>query len=387
MLAYALAERFKRFEAGGTPGGMDADAFGRAVIHGNEHRGLALAGNGRCQVGAPHRVYRLGNYGPVMAARTVRRSDPRRGEQVVLPHEPQHPAFRGSHARDPQSRPHLAVAFAIKGASGEDGPDCREQWLVRHRPDWATALRSRPSRSLMPVDGCTRHPPNPADQCETVGLAAAWRDGPAHRFHLLRAKGRPPSRLVIFCSRSSCFSSISPSRAFSCSLSSVSPSTGLLVNAASPAARNESRHVVSVAAVTPSERDTVSRASPRSSRSTASRLPGRDMRPPRPPPTADGAVVVCVVIMHLFWRTTSAYEVSHSTVGRRNASGLEQRPMTPVAGVRRVIWRPFLSVPICCSRTCRHGNGHGRLGTMQNFMVSKRPGRIVGREEIRMTKK
>ncbi len=32
-------------EAGGTSGGKDPDALGRAVIDGDEHRGLALAGD------------------------------------------------------------------------------------------------------------------------------------------------------------------------------------------------------------------------------------------------------------------------------------------------------------------------------------------------------
>ena len=43
---------------------------------------------------------------------------------------------------------------------------------------------------------------------------------------------------------------------------------------------------VSVAAVRPSSRETVSRSSPRNSRSTAAVLRWRDIRPPRPSPTA-----------------------------------------------------------------------------------------------------
>src|SRR5207248_6107629 len=41
------------------------------------------------------------------------------------------------------------------------------------------------------------------------------------------------------------------------------------------------RHVVSVATMTPSDRDTVSKSSPRSSRITAAVLRWRDIRPPR----------------------------------------------------------------------------------------------------------
>src|SRR6202040_2143229 len=223
------------------------------------------------------------------------------GEQIVLSRKPQHPAFRGPHAGDAQPCPDLAMTFAVERASGKDGADGREQRRIRHRPDRAGApCWFRPRRKPAPVDGCPRHTPGPTDQRETVWFAAGRGDGAAHRFHLRRPKGRPPSSLVIFCSSSSCLRSISPSRAFRRSLSSVSPSVGWLVSAASPAARNASRHVVSVAAVTPSERDTVSRSSPRSKRSTASRLRCRDMRPPRPVPTVPEAVVVPVFIMHLF---------------------------------------------------------------------------------------
>jgi hypothetical protein len=70
-------------------------------------------------------------------------------------------------------------------------------------------------------------------------------------------------------------SSTSPSRAFNRSLSSVSPSVGRAAKAASPAARNESRHEVSVAAVTPSERDTVSISSARLSAASLAAIRAR----------------------------------------------------------------------------------------------------------------
>jgi hypothetical protein len=59
IVARALADRFERLEASGAPCGVDADAFGGAVVDGDEDRRLALAGDGRRQVGAPHRVHRL----------------------------------------------------------------------------------------------------------------------------------------------------------------------------------------------------------------------------------------------------------------------------------------------------------------------------------------
>src|SRR4051812_47052411 len=52
-VAHALADRFERLEASGARCGMDADAFGGAVVHSHEHRRLAFAGDRRGQVGAP----------------------------------------------------------------------------------------------------------------------------------------------------------------------------------------------------------------------------------------------------------------------------------------------------------------------------------------------
>ncbi len=38
--SHNLAQRFKRFEPGATPGSMDADALGIVVVNGNEDRDL-----------------------------------------------------------------------------------------------------------------------------------------------------------------------------------------------------------------------------------------------------------------------------------------------------------------------------------------------------------
>src|SRR5918998_6246447 len=54
---HALPDRLQRLEAVRVPGGMDADAVGRAVVDGDEHRRLTLAGDGRGQIGAPEGVH------------------------------------------------------------------------------------------------------------------------------------------------------------------------------------------------------------------------------------------------------------------------------------------------------------------------------------------
>src|SRR5690348_1710858 len=144
------------------------------MVDGDEHRRQALAGDGRGEVGAPHRVHRLRDDGPVVATWATRRSDPRRGKQVVLAHEPQHPTLRGPHPSKAQPRPELAMTFAGERASGKDGADRGEQRRIRHRPGRTASPRwFCPWRSPVAVDGCTGRAPGAADQSETVWLAAA----------------------------------------------------------------------------------------------------------------------------------------------------------------------------------------------------------------------
>jgi hypothetical protein len=53
--AHALADRPEGLEAGGAGRRLEADALGRAVVEDDEHRRLALAGDGGGQVGVRHR--------------------------------------------------------------------------------------------------------------------------------------------------------------------------------------------------------------------------------------------------------------------------------------------------------------------------------------------
>src|SRR5215208_5005994 len=289
------------------------------MIDGDKHRDLALTYDGRGQVGAPHRVHRLGDDGAVVVARTPGHADPGGRKQIVLTHEPQHPALGCANARHAQPGPDFPVPLAVKGAGSQDRADCLHQGRIRHRPDRArTPGRFGPGGGEMAIDRGPRRTPDPADAGQAIGLAAGGRDGPAHRRDLRRAKGRLASRAAILASSNSRSSSISPSLALSRSVSSASPSVDRVARLASPAATKVSCHPVRVAAVAPSARESVSRSSPRSIRSTASRLRWRDMRPPRPKPTPPEAVV-CVFIITLL-RITSAYRVSQRTVERTNAA-------------------------------------------------------------------
>ena len=91
------------------------------MIDGHEHRDLSLTRDGRGQVGAPHRVRRLGDDGAVVVARASGRADPRGGEEIVLAHEPQHATLGRAKACHAQSGPDLPVTFAVKGAGAQDG--------------------------------------------------------------------------------------------------------------------------------------------------------------------------------------------------------------------------------------------------------------------------
>src|SRR3954469_18974145 len=268
------------------------------MIDGDKHRDLALTYDGRGQVGAPHRVYRRRDDGAVVGARASGCPDPGGREQVVRAHEPQHATLGCAKACHAQPGPDLAVTLAVKGAGAQDGTDRLQQGRIRHRPNRTRSPRRfGPRGGKMAVDGGARRAPDPAHAGQAIGPAACGRDGPAHRRDLRRAKGRLASRAAILASNSSRSSSISPSLAFSRSVSRASPSVDRVARLASPAATKVSCHPVRVAAVAPSARESVSRSSPRNRRSTASRLRWRDRRPPRPKPTPPKAAVSVVIII------------------------------------------------------------------------------------------
>jgi hypothetical protein len=243
---------------------------------------------------------------------------PRGGEQIVLAHQPQHPPPRGGAGPAvAQPRPHLAVALAVERAGRQHRPDRFQQVGIRHRPGRPRSPRGGRARRLaMTVDSRAGDAPGAADPREPVRLAAGRRGRPAHRLGLLRAKGRPVSRAAIFSSSSSCRSSISPSRAFSRSLASVSPSAGRVASAARLARGQEG--------VTPGGQRR--RCHPERARDRlqvlAAQQPQHGLplaRPGHPPaPARSDRTRIRRRCRHgpPPLRTRSAYEVSRSTVGR-----------------------------------------------------------------------
>src|SRR4051794_40255475 len=283
----------ERLEAVGAPAGMDADALGRAVVDGDEHRGPALAGHHRGQVGPPHQADPLGRDRAVVGPRAVSTPGTLVRQQAVLAREPQDAAPAGADAGEAQPRPQLTIALAVEGAVLQQLPDLPDQGRVRHRADRPRPPPLAAIRAAVAVDGRPRHAPQVRDPLDPVHLARGGRDLAAHRLDLPRAKGRPASSRSTLAPSSSLAMVSSPTFSFRRPISASRASAGRLLSDTSPAARKASRQPLSSAAVTPSSRETSSRSSPRSSRSTASRLRPADMRRrgvgAGPPPPACGA--------------------------------------------------------------------------------------------------
>ena len=201
----------------------------------------------------PHIVSPFGDDGAVMVARP--RGEPTRGrrEQIVLAHQPEHPAQRGAGSGMTQSCPDLAMPspwnglaastprIAVVSASSDIAPSGPRRCAQRVGAAGQVAIHTRAGE-----------PPDPADRGQAVRFAGDRRDSAAHGLRLRRAKGRRPPGWRS--SRSAGRARSAPPRAWPSAgrLSSSSPVAGRVVSAASPAARKASRQPVSVAAVTPS---------------------------------------------------------------------------------------------------------------------------------------
>src|SRR6186997_900194 len=291
-LAHPLPDRLQSLKAISAAAGMKADALGRAVIDGNDcsvtvsaarvsslQGSLALAGHDRRQVGAPHYVDPLGGDLAIMGARAPRPARALMRQQAMLAHEPQDAAAAGADAGEAQPRPQLAVALAVERAVLQELPDLRHQVLVRHRAKRSRSLAPHIVQVVaMAVDGRPRHAPDPRHPLQAINLVRGGRDLAAHRLDLRRAKGRAVSRRSILASSSSLAMVRSPTFSFRRPISSSRASAGRLFKHASPAARKASRQPLSSAAVTASSRETSSRSSPLSKRSTASCLRRADIR-------------------------------------------------------------------------------------------------------------
>jgi len=155
-LAHRLPDRLERLEAIGAATGVGAGAPGRAVVDGHEHRGPALAGHHRGQVGAPHQADPLGGDRAVVGLRAARMAGTLVGEQAVLAREPQDAAPAGAEAGEAQPGPELAVTLAVGRAVRQELSDRRCRALVRYGAARPGPLRAR--RPPRDVGGGRRSP-------------------------------------------------------------------------------------------------------------------------------------------------------------------------------------------------------------------------------------
>ena len=208
---------------------------------------------------------------------------------------------RGADTGEAQASLHLAMPFALERADGGNGSDPLDQRCVRHRP-----CRSAPPqglcrlRSAVAVEGGSRGAPDPAHPSDTVRLAAARGGRPAHRLDLRWTKGarRPGWRSLLPAARARAASrpawlSAGRSRVL------LPPQAGSPSWPHQPTGRCRASRSVSQ----PS-RPGCARASP-GPRPAAAGAPRRarhcrDIRLPRPGPTAFTIVVVSVVIVRLY---------------------------------------------------------------------------------------
>ena len=124
---------------------MQTDALGRAVINGHEDKGRPLRDGHRGRhVRTPHHVGRLSGDGPVVRLRPVRVTRTGRGLEVVCAHQPPHPLLRGAPPLDPQRRPHLSVALAMKRRSFEHPTNVGHQDVIRGGADRTAADDTSP---------------------------------------------------------------------------------------------------------------------------------------------------------------------------------------------------------------------------------------------------
>src|SRR5487761_375348 len=191
--ADALPDGFQRFVSSSPPGGMDTQAFGAAVVDGDEDAGLTLSGQRAGLVGTPHLVRMVGRDAPVVRLDDGQFERARRRQEVGQSHQPQHPSLADPDALEAELCPHLAIPLAEPGR-GRDHFSNQLRQLGVAPPGlgsplpWLRWWRCLP-RPLR-VDARAGYLPDPADQGQTIATTDGGRDGPAHVLDLRDAKGR-----------------------------------------------------------------------------------------------------------------------------------------------------------------------------------------------------
>jgi hypothetical protein len=151
VLADALADRLQRLEPVARLRGVDADAFRRTVIDGDEDVDLALPSrHGRRHVAAPKLVGPIGDDRPIVRLRAMGMPDSVRCLEAVLAHQPPDPLLRDPDALIAEPRPDLAIALAMERRLGQDAANVADQLLVVAWPERASLPECGP---LLDGDG------------------------------------------------------------------------------------------------------------------------------------------------------------------------------------------------------------------------------------------
>jgi hypothetical protein len=172
-------------------GCVNAQAISGIVVDHSEDRHLAiLSRKARRRVDAPHLVGLFGEDRSIVALGLGWLWLPPRRQQAVFAHQPQHAPLGGTHARQAQSCPHLAVALAMEGRAGDGLRDLAGEFLVDVARANRPCLRPVVRLSSGPmIKRRSRNAPSPQNPSSPVRPSCGGRPGAAHRFDLHRRKG------------------------------------------------------------------------------------------------------------------------------------------------------------------------------------------------------
>src|SRR5690606_29111624 len=262
-LTDALPNRLECLETRGSPGRMDTHALCSAMIHCREDRDRAFfecldAG----RIGAPHLVGSVRDNRPVVNTGPKHSTWPRGSKEAVLPHDPEDPTLARANAFPAQSRPGLSVSLAVERRFGQDAADLPDEVGVGVGSFGPTLFwQGEGQFELRPgsIQGRAGHLELIGDSSHAIASFGGRRDGVAQSLDFRQGKGDSDSRARALSLASSSLIVRSPTRAFSLMTSSSAAVLSRVFNPAWPAAKNSSRHRESVAAVTPSSRESSSR--------------------------------------------------------------------------------------------------------------------------------
>src|SRR5690606_23053196 len=183
---------------------------------------------------------------------------PRGSKEAVLPHDPEDPTLARANAFPAQSRPGLSVCLAVERRFGQNVADLPKEVGVGVGRSGAPLLGRGEGQFELRPDPLQRrssHLELLGHSGHAIASVGGRRDGAAQSLDFRQGKGDSASSARALSLASSSLIVRSPTRALSLSTSSSAAVLSRDFRPAWPAARNSSRHRESVAAVTPSSRE------------------------------------------------------------------------------------------------------------------------------------